>query len=188
MDDVYAVGPPEHVFQAIARFTSALKATTNLDAQERKYECYSPNYDLQRCPHRAETSIPVTGRADAYGNFHRGLLIGGVPVGDHQFVVGYMHDEAESNCYIISATAKTLLDAFLQKTLGYGRKSLCYTHLTLPEQMGNESYSVETVNSHLFVVSHANAVMKHGRWQVVCQNWGRPGTSDLFVHGQVEHV
>ena len=59
MDDAYAIGPPEVVFPALERFAAALRTATALEVQQAKYACWSPEYDLGRCPWRRRVGAGI---------------------------------------------------------------------------------------------------------------------------------
>ena len=50
MDDIYAVGPAAHVFPAIEAFSREVHDNLGLVLRPEKLECFSPSYDLERCP------------------------------------------------------------------------------------------------------------------------------------------
>jgi len=89
MDDGFACAPAATVFPAAVKFVRDLAAATGCVING--IECYSPEYNLQNCPHRdaaaRELDIPielagVTSLDD--GTLQGGLnIILGVPVGDH---------------------------------------------------------------------------------------------------------
>ena len=93
MDDVYAVGAPDTVFQAVAGFAEDVRAI-GLELVPRKSICYSPRLreQLEVDPHRLQhLSACTVGRAGtdqeeaAYG-----MVVAGVPVGDAAFVAQHM--------------------------------------------------------------------------------------------------
>ena len=93
MDDVYAVGAPDTVFQAVAGFATDVRAI-GLELVPRKSICYSPRLreQLEVDPHRLlHLSACTVGRAGtdqeeaAYG-----MVVAGVPVGDAAFVAQHM--------------------------------------------------------------------------------------------------
>jgi hypothetical protein len=89
MDDGFADAPAAVVFPAAVQFVKDLASATGCVING--IECYSPAYDLQNCPHRAqaarELGIPIelAGVTSSDGAFHGGLNILGAPVGDHTF-------------------------------------------------------------------------------------------------------
>lgn len=98
MDDVYAVGPAEVVFAAVARFARGLREV-GLELQVGKTSCYSREYDLEACPWRQQFGAPVGGQVDAAGTMHRGVMVGGAPLGEDgyvELVLGGIMDEIVS--------------------------------------------------------------------------------------------
>ena len=81
MDDVYAAGPAHVVFPAISRFTAAVRASLDLEVQASKSSCYSRTYDIDSCPWRTHAGIPIGEEGG-----HRGILVGGVPLGSSGYV------------------------------------------------------------------------------------------------------
>jgi hypothetical protein len=81
MDDVYAAGPAHVVFPAITRFTTAVRASLDLEVQASKSSCYSRTYDIDSCPWRAHAGIPIGEEGG-----RRGILVGGVPLGSSGYV------------------------------------------------------------------------------------------------------
>ena len=66
MDDAYAIGPgPRWSSQrraALERFAAAaLRSATALEVQQAKYACWSPDYDLERCPWRQRVGAGIGG-------------------------------------------------------------------------------------------------------------------------------
>ena len=95
MDDGYAAGPSHAVFPAIARFLARVQEALDLEGAPGKLACYSPEYDLETCPHRAAIGAPIGScdlrdRVEMRGrvvDWHvrgqaRGIMVGGVPVGE----------------------------------------------------------------------------------------------------------
>ena len=53
---------PEVVFPALERFAAAaLRSATALEVQQAKYACWSPDYDLERCPWRQRVGAGIGG-------------------------------------------------------------------------------------------------------------------------------
>ena len=90
LDDVEAFGAPEVVFRAAARYIVELQRATGVCISG--VECYSAEYDLAGCPHRAAAevaagvpfrvggvSVPMAAGGQV---FHRGVTIMGAPVGE----------------------------------------------------------------------------------------------------------
>ena len=115
-DDAYAVGPPEVVFPALERFAQRLHDATGLEVQQSKYDCWSPEYDLERCPWRARVGAAVGGEVvdDAahprYGERVAGVMIGGVPVGEDTYVQEVMRRKADEIVSYIDTTVSSLRD------------------------------------------------------------------------------
>ena len=115
MDDVYAVGPASVVFAAVQRFADTLREMTRLEMNVAKYSCWSPAYDLASCPWRRQFGIPlgfvttrgVQPRGDAGDVVGRGVMVGGVPVGEEAFVTEVIRQEGEA---VVSYIEKTLLE------------------------------------------------------------------------------
>ena len=58
MDDVYAVGPADCVFDAVDRFATAV-LQLGLDMRRPKLSAFSPAHDLEMCPRCAAAGVPV---------------------------------------------------------------------------------------------------------------------------------
>ena len=85
MDDAYAIGPgPRWSSQrraALERFAAAaLRSATALEVQQAKYACWSPDYDLERCPWRQRVGAGIGGEdigdpsSPRHGHMARGRL------------------------------------------------------------------------------------------------------------------
>ena len=115
-DDAYAIGPPEAVFPALERFATALRTATGLEVQQAKYACWSPTYDLERCPWRQRVGAgvgceTVDDRTSArYGERVMGVMIGGVPVGEPAYVQEVMRRKADEIVSYIDHTVSSLRD------------------------------------------------------------------------------
>jgi hypothetical protein len=89
MDDGFANGSPECVFRAVVKFIRELFASTGCRISG--IECYSPDYDLEQCPHRAAAAaalnipVEVAGLRGSDGILHKGFTILWSPVGDPEF-------------------------------------------------------------------------------------------------------
>eukprot|EP00973_Karenia_brevis_P027052 3733222-Karenia_brevis.AAC.1 len=83
MDDGYAVGPADIVFDAVDRFAEAV-ATAGLELRVGKCCCFSYGADLMRCAHRP-SNMPIGTLTDANGRAGNGIAVGGVPIGDGVF-------------------------------------------------------------------------------------------------------
>ena len=90
MDDTYALGPASAVFPALSRFAQRIKEAHNLELQPLKSSCYSPSYVLDTCPYRRAFGCPI-GDHDSPQR-PRGIIVGGVPIGDDAFVIAVLED------------------------------------------------------------------------------------------------
>jgi len=95
MDDGIAVGPPEVVFAAVARFAARVHEALGLVMRPSAYACWSPQYDLFSCPFRRAHGIQV-GRPDGLeeGTGEFGIIVGGAPIGTDRFMTHHMHERA----------------------------------------------------------------------------------------------
>ena len=96
MDDGFAHGESQHVFPAVVTFIRAVRA---LGLVIGSASCYSPDYDLESCPHRRAAAdelgfeisigglhIPTEdGPPPTATRFRRGVMVMGVPVGEQEF-------------------------------------------------------------------------------------------------------
>ena len=116
MDDAYAIGPPEVVFPALERFAAALRTATALEVQQAKYACWSPEYDLERCPWRRRVGAGIGGEdigdpsSPRHGERAIGIMIGGVPVGEDDFVYEVMRRKADEIVSYVDHTLSSLRD------------------------------------------------------------------------------
>ena len=89
MDDGYAVGPAEVVFQAVERFAQRVEEHLGLTMQPTKSRCFSRAHDLEACGHRRCAGVPVgqlemadIEDPEAAHTLVRGILVAGVPFYD----------------------------------------------------------------------------------------------------------
>ena len=111
MDDCYAYGPPSVVFPALARFARRLRDATDLEMQQAKYACWSPEYDLDTCTFREALGAPVGSIMLQDGSEARGVLVGGVPIGEPAFVEATMLEIAGGIVSYIDKTVTELRDS-----------------------------------------------------------------------------
>ena len=126
MDDGYAVGPPEVVFDAVRRFGNAV-ALIGLELQETKSECYCPAGPNTIADHRPE-AFPIGVYTDADGNVTgSGIKVGGVPVGDPVYVQQSLACKVEKVVSKINTVKEALQPLYLQAlhcSTYYGLNSL----------------------------------------------------------------
>jgi len=122
-DDVYACGPAHVVFPALQRFAASLREMTDLEVQPPKYACWSPEYDLATCPHRAALGAPVGTVTTADGHTAFGLTVGGVPMGDDEFICETLRDKVGEIVKLIETTSIKLHDHLHESW-----SSLFYSH------------------------------------------------------------
>src|SRR6056297_593969 len=112
MDDGFGSGPPAELFTAFISFVRDLKAATG--CRVTSAECYSPDYDLDACPHRraaaADLDIPieVAGLHDQAGTFHRGFTVLGAPIGEPGFESMILNTKADKVVGAIDTTVSLL--------------------------------------------------------------------------------
>ena len=111
MDDGYAVGPPQEVFQAVARFADAV-STLGLELRVDKSKCFSYGVDLFDHPDRP-AAMPLGRAATADGRVGYGVLVGGVPVGDALFVQAVLDDKTLKAMSKSNSIVTKLRDAHL---------------------------------------------------------------------------
>ena len=111
-DDLYALGPPAVVFPAVTRFAERLRASTGLEVTTSKCACYSPAfysgvYDLEVCPWRQQAGIAI-GTVDPAMPYIQGaatgIMVGGVPIGDDEYIEAVLDQEVDG---IVSCIEKT---------------------------------------------------------------------------------
>ena len=110
-DDVYAMGPAHAVFPAVARFAARLREMLDLEVQHHKSCCWSRHYDLDTCPWREQSGIPVGTVIvgdDLGGPVAEGVIVGGVPMGTPAFVAEHMRREASDIVSYIQTTVTQL--------------------------------------------------------------------------------
>lgn len=105
MDDVYAYGPPEVVFAAVARFEARVWEACGLELVSSKSKCWSSQHDLRGCPWRLQAGVPMGSVLDEYQFEHYGLLVGGVPIGDDRFVEETLRQKSGEVVSYIQTTA-----------------------------------------------------------------------------------
>jgi len=100
MDDIYMVGPHHVVFEVVARFVQRLQLATGLESELSKFAAYSPGFDLSQSRPLREMGAALgtaTGPVDDAQEWRgeasqgRGILVGGVPVGDDSFLRIHLH-------------------------------------------------------------------------------------------------
>lgn len=117
MDDVYAIGPAQVVFSAIARFAEAIRDSLGLQMQVEKSSCYSHDYDLSTCPWRHAAQIPigtttlreVTDDGEPRERQVRGVMVGGVPLGTPDYICASLTVEVDGIVSYIDSTVSQLL-------------------------------------------------------------------------------
>ena len=138
-DDGYAAGPAHVVFDAVARFARRVSELLALHMQWHKLTCFSRGYDLTECPHRLRYGVPigvltpmdvdadlrheverlpaalqpdlyVPPELSARGE-GRGIMVGGVPLGDAQFVSLALWRRVSSTVSAIRHTTSQLREA-----------------------------------------------------------------------------
>eukprot|EP00973_Karenia_brevis_P089035 12347825-Karenia_brevis.AAC.1 len=80
MDDGYAIGPANVVFDAVARFSQAV-ADLGLELRNDKSRCFSFGVDLMQCVWRPR-DLPIGSALTIDGRRGVGIVVGGIPVGD----------------------------------------------------------------------------------------------------------
>ena len=89
MDDGYAVGPRDVVFQAVTEFAAQVEEL-GLRLQWAKSECFSFAGGLESCPERPADMPLGAIRGENGAVIGLGLKIGGVPVGDACYVAAFL--------------------------------------------------------------------------------------------------
>lgn len=111
MDDGYAVSPASVVFPAVLRFAARV-FPLGLELQLHKSKCFSPATDLESHPARPP-SVAVGGVLLPEGPA-RGIIVGGVPIGEASFVTRHLHSNVADMVSTISTISTKLRDRHLQ--------------------------------------------------------------------------
>src|SRR6056297_3260373 len=168
MDDGFGSGPPAELFTAFISFVRDLKAATG--CRVTSAECYSPDYDLDACPHRraavADLDIPieVAGLHDQAGTFHRGFTVLGAPIGEPGFESMILNTKADKVVGAIDTTVSLLrhvdtaaLGALVYYTL-QSRYDYWLQHCSTPTAIRPMVVAVDTALLTALSVSQAAVV------------------------------
>ena len=91
-----------------------MRTATALEVQQAKYACWSPEYDLERCPWRRRVGAGIGGEdigdpsSPRHGERAIGIMIGGVPVGEDDFVFEVMRRKADEIVSYVDHTMSSL--------------------------------------------------------------------------------
>ena len=130
MDDGYAVGPPELVFEAVRRFGEAI-APLGLELQEGKSECYCPagpetisahrpiTFPLGTCRDRAGMALQPIGH---------GIQVGGVPLSDTALVQHFLAHKVSKVVSKIDKVNNMLRPLHFQAIVTHGLNTQATVH------------------------------------------------------------
>jgi len=59
-----------------------------------KSACYSRQYDLENCPYRYDAGIPIGTTTAPDGTVSKGIMVGGAPVGDNEYLLTALRSAA----------------------------------------------------------------------------------------------
>ena len=113
VDDGYVVGPPKLVFDAVRRFGERV-GLLGLELQVTKSECYCPARPASIAARRPDAFPLGASRDDSGAIAGFGIRIGGVPVGDDQFVQQALALKVDKVVSKINTTSNVLRPLHLQ--------------------------------------------------------------------------
>ena len=125
MDDAYAVGPAEPVFEALADFARSVNDELHMEVCFHKMKAYSRERDLTGFLPMEEAGVTLGGVDTAENGFMRGIQVGGIPLGDPGYMAYAMGEKATEIESYINNTVNQLRSEphHLWTCLYYGVKS-----------------------------------------------------------------